>query len=119
MRLARELGVMALDPEGRWLKDAWSISDMQESVTGSEVHGLIDSEAVIEQGEGLELLPPEVSDEVVDFVEALPEDFKLPIPDTGTKSERANTADSTNQQESPDESSETDEAGQLQPSVSG
>ena len=119
MRLARELGVMALDPEGRWLEDAWSISDLQESVTGSDVHGLIDSEAVIEQAEGLELLPPEVSDEVVDFVEALPEDFKLPIPDTGAKSEELDKVDSTNQQESPDESPETDEAAQLQPSVTG
>ena len=29
----------------------------------------------------LDLLPPIVSDDVVDFVEGLPEDFQLPVPD--------------------------------------
>ncbi|MGI9445573.1 MAG: TolC family protein, partial [Rubripirellula sp.] len=114
MRLARELGVMALDPVGRWVEDAWSISGLQESGLGNDVHGLIDSEAVIEQAEGLELLPPEVSDEVVEFVEALPEDFKLPIPDTGTKSEGLNKADNTDLQETSDEAQEINEVGQVQ-----
>ena len=81
MRLARELGVMTLDREGRWAEETLPMSDLQAEVMAGQERGLIDGDAVNEEVESLELLPPEVSDDVLGFVDALPEDFMLPVPD--------------------------------------
>ena len=64
------------------------MSDLQAEVMAGEEGGLIDGDAVKEQVESLELLPPEVSDDVLGFVDALPEDFMLPVPDGGENPEQ-------------------------------
>ncbi len=81
MRLARELGVMSLDIEGRWLEEPLPTTDQTDALQPQAVQGLIDAEAINQQNDDFELVPPEVSDEVLEFVEALPDDFKLPVPD--------------------------------------
>jgi len=88
MRLARELGVMTLDREGRWAEETLPMSDLQAEVMAGQERGLIDGDAVNEEVESLELLPPEVSDDVLGFVDALPEDFMLPVPDGGENPEQ-------------------------------
>ncbi len=81
MRLARELGVMALDAEGCWQEQPLPSSDLGNPAALEGEYGLIESDSVNHLEGNLDLLPPIVSDEVVDFVEALPEDFQLPVPD--------------------------------------
>jgi hypothetical protein len=81
MRLARELGVMTLDAEGRWLEEDLPTIDLPVELQSEAPQGLIDAEAVNEQIDDFELVPPNISDEVLEFVEALPEDFQLPVPD--------------------------------------
>jgi len=93
MRLARELGVMTLDAEGRWLEEPLPADPSMEVLPSVTAEGLIDSQSVNEAEEEFQLVPPEVSDEVLEFVEALPEDFQLPVPDTsGQKSENERPA---------------------------
>jgi len=76
MRLARELGVMTLNPDGTWNQQLFPATDLN----GGDEQGMIDAEQLERQAQQQEL-PPEVSDQVLEFVEALPEDFQLPIPD--------------------------------------
>lgn len=81
MRLARELGVMALDAEGCWQEQPLPSSDLSNPAALEREYGLIESDSVNHLEGNLDFLPPIVSDEVVDFVDALPEDFQLPVPD--------------------------------------
>lgn len=81
MRLARELGVMNLDAQGCWLEQPLPTSELNIPPDIQGESGLIDSDSINQFDGDLELLPPVVSDEVVDFVDALPEDFQLPVPD--------------------------------------
>ncbi|MDA9934848.1 hypothetical protein N9B88_03670 [Rubripirellula sp.] len=81
MRLARELGVMTLDAEGRWLEEDLPTIDLPVELQSEAPQGLIDAEAVNEQIDDFELVPPNISDQILEFVEALPEDFQLPVPD--------------------------------------
>ncbi len=81
MRLARELGVMTLDDEGRWLEEPLPTDQRTDGLPAGQLDGLIDSQSVDEGAEDFQLVPPEVADEVLEFVEALPEDFELPVAD--------------------------------------
>ena len=81
MRLARELGVMTLDAEGCWQEQPLPPPELTGVFQGEAKHGLIDSSSVNQLEGNFGLLPPEVSEDVLQFVEALPEDFQLPVPD--------------------------------------
>lgn len=63
MRLARELGVMALDPDGRWV----------ETPPPSSLDGAINDDS----GQNSEELPPPLLLEQIEMVNSLPEDFQF------------------------------------------
>lgn len=75
MRLSRELGLMVLDPDGQWI-------EMPPPGSAAEAVG----EGAIPPGEELPL-PPAVSPELLDAVEALPEGFVFEVAEDTTKSE--------------------------------
>lgn len=93
MRLARELGVMTLDAEGSWLEEPLPTDPIMDVLPSEFAEGMIDAQSLNEAEEEFELVPPQVSDEVLEFVDALPEDFQLPVPDpSGQKSENQRPA---------------------------
>ncbi len=80
MRLARELGVMTLDTDGKWLEEPLPNAKLNGVRPPQALQGLIDPEALSELGETADLIPPDVSEEFIKLVESLPEKFQLPIP---------------------------------------
>ena len=78
-RLARELGVMILDQNGRWVEES---SDATPSVPLDEDAGFIESDRV-ENQEAAMTLPPALPDGLVETVESLPEDFEFEAPADG------------------------------------
>ena len=82
MRLARELGVMTLDAEGHWLEAPLPIDKLQEVRPTQQAEGLIDVDSLQDLSVESDFVPPEVSEEFLQLVESLPEDYALPIPTT-------------------------------------
>jgi hypothetical protein len=72
---------MTLDADGSWLEEPLPSDPIIDVLPSEAQEGLIDSESVNQAEQDFELVPPQVSDEVLEFVEALPEDFQLPVPD--------------------------------------
>ena len=58
MRLARELGVMALDAEGCWQEQPLPSSDLSNPAALEGDYGLIESDSVNHLEGNLDLLPP-------------------------------------------------------------
>lgn len=66
MRLARELGIMALDPEGRWIDDSFPN---------------LDNKAPLDQnGLETESLPPAIPTDWIEMAERAPEHLAVPAP---------------------------------------
>ena len=97
MRLARELGVMTLDAEGHWLEAPLPIDKLQEVRPTQHTEGLIDVDSLQDLSVDSDFVPPEVSEEFLQLVEALPEDYELPIPTAvGPDSQKAGSAGDLN-----------------------
>ena len=80
MRLARELGVMTLDADGRWLEEPLPSEKLQDVAPLPQMQGLIERESIKNPVAELDFVPPEVSKEFLELVESLPEDYELPVP---------------------------------------
>lgn len=68
MRLARELGIMELDSEGRWVENELPNFKEETSPDAPEVLPVP------------EVIPPPIPDELIEAVNSLPEDFKFQVP---------------------------------------
>lgn len=79
MRLSRELGIMELDADGRWIEEPLPSAVSPEMVPLNDEDGLIDSDAVEQINARMDLVPPEVSEIVLELVDSLPEDYQLPV----------------------------------------
>lgn len=85
MRLARELGVMTLDPNGKWAEQ-----DMTANSENSKPEiQLIESDQILTN---VSVVPPDVSDDLMKTVESLPEDFKFETPADGPPKATDNNA---------------------------
>lgn len=67
MRLARELGIMELDSDGKWLQN--ELPYFGDNSSGTELEYQTEPEAI----------PPPVPEELIDAVNSLPENFRFPV----------------------------------------
>lgn len=82
MRLARELGIMSLDPDGLWVEQPLPTEIEGESDDGADSSADAAEEVLAIPAYGDQSsLPPELPSGIVRFVESLPENFEFPVSD--------------------------------------